>query len=615
MARNTLLRDRASLKLDPAISEDDWRSSIYYRPGLEYKPRMTTIWARAIAENYDRERRNAVRLESMSGSSKAGYFLGALGGGVFDPINLIPFGIGATSVKSLGGAIRAGAATNVAAEIAITPMKLASDRTLQRDVDLDDYMIDLGFAATLGGIFGGAGHALGSATRALRIRHRLTPDAQASLDQVMAPPEGVDTPNLDVPEVRPEGIRETVQDRPNVPEGANQAPVDLDPPQPRPRLVLDDGTEVGPVQGDTAVGRTFDRNQTPRVTFDQIGPQPAPGRFDAPPQVQPVERIGASIRPIILESESVNGMLDVQSGAFHSARRTVDGTTTTRKLPDIAEAEFGTSFTGAIEAGTAVSLAKRKDRVTITGNPDSLSRLADTIEDFIRNDELSVEVVVQTPKGKKTLRLDENGDPEVQQLSEFLDLNREAASAGPRREFVVESEGQAVEASDLILEGVGRFERTRIRIGDDVHDFDDFEALRVFLYGLGNRNRMANVHDVAAKLQTGDATPAEINAALESPEIDYADDAARVLEETQRAQFEAAQARVGTEAAEVTTAREILGDKYVEDEDGLAGLYADADTSRPEVKSILDERDQTVERLKTSRKALRDVFACMFGGK
>lgn len=87
----------------PSITEDEWRSSEYYRDGLRYEPNMTEGLAKLLAERKDEERIFANTVNRASGAEKIVGMAGGFIGGVFEPRN---FAAGIAASVVTGGVVQ-----------------------------------------------------------------------------------------------------------------------------------------------------------------------------------------------------------------------------------------------------------------------------------------------------------------------------------------------------------------------------------------------------------------------------------------------------------------------------------------------------------------------------
>lgn len=159
------------------MDEEEWKSSVYYREGLEYRPGMNLDWAQSIAETFDQNQQYAQLHDRMSFGGEVGAFVGGMGKGLIDPINWVSFPVGIqtalakqTGSKILGAALF-GAMTNAAVETAIAPARAEQADILQTEYGFEQYLLDVGLSAGLGGVLGGLGAGVGA------LRRRGRPDS------------------------------------------------------------------------------------------------------------------------------------------------------------------------------------------------------------------------------------------------------------------------------------------------------------------------------------------------------------------------------------------------------------------------------------------------------
>lgn len=158
----------------PKLTEDQYKASAFFRPGISYTPDMTEASARQLAEYDDDQRRRAFIFEKASTAQSVAGVVTAFGAGVFEPKN---FAIGAATAV-VGGPIisravgmrrmaaaeqalgrygsRAaiGAAENVAATALVEPSNYYSSSILQQDYGMVDTLWNLGLGAVMGGGLG-----------------------------------------------------------------------------------------------------------------------------------------------------------------------------------------------------------------------------------------------------------------------------------------------------------------------------------------------------------------------------------------------------------------------------------------------------------------------------
>jgi hypothetical protein len=155
--------DRAA----PALAEDDWKASPWYRPGVPWDPAMTEARARAIAEEAD----DRTYRRWLIAQSPDSLWRGALGFGAelavqfANPVNYVPV-LGPATRAALAARLgvvagRAAAATaeNVALSAALAPVFYGGRAKLGDDTAFADVVLDLTLAGAFGAVLG-AGHGL-----------------------------------------------------------------------------------------------------------------------------------------------------------------------------------------------------------------------------------------------------------------------------------------------------------------------------------------------------------------------------------------------------------------------------------------------------------------------
>ena len=149
----------------PILTEDQWKSSPWYREGIPYDGRITQARAEAKAEIYDGDQYRArLRQNRVWGvGTVAALVAGSVIGSAPDPVNYIPvFGsafkvanatrIGAMMTRAGVGTLDAGLLTSVE-----EPLIASSRRQFGEDVSFADQLTDIALGALTGGI-GGAIH-------------------------------------------------------------------------------------------------------------------------------------------------------------------------------------------------------------------------------------------------------------------------------------------------------------------------------------------------------------------------------------------------------------------------------------------------------------------------
>jgi GNAT superfamily N-acetyltransferase len=145
-------------------SEEEWKSSEFFREGLKYDPGMTEGQARLLAERFDQIRRHE---DLMSRTSFGGAVVGVGGylvGSIPDPINFIPW-LGMvkkgkqihTLLKATTRGKRAfrGFAEGAVGATAFQPLYAMERGAYQEEYDLSMALMDITLSAGIGGVFGG----------------------------------------------------------------------------------------------------------------------------------------------------------------------------------------------------------------------------------------------------------------------------------------------------------------------------------------------------------------------------------------------------------------------------------------------------------------------------
>jgi hypothetical protein len=178
-----------------AMTEDEWRSSSYFRDGLPFEDRMSPGAAAWRASVYDTRRyrewlienRRAGVVDSVLG------FGAALAGGAPDPVNFIPFAgpatrlAAATKFGRIGGRALIGAGEAAIGATLLQPV-LAYDRSRRgEDTTFAGVTADIALSATIGSMFGAGSGAYG-AFRERRALASLRAEmlAQQRLDEAVA---------------------------------------------------------------------------------------------------------------------------------------------------------------------------------------------------------------------------------------------------------------------------------------------------------------------------------------------------------------------------------------------------------------------------------------------
>lgn len=165
-----------------SLDEDQYRSSPYYREGVQWDRGMTEDRAAALAEAYDAKR---VR-EHFASKRPITAFIGNLAGQAVDPINYIPFvgpTVKAANVARMGriagtaatSALDAAANTAVASGLTYSTRKGFGD-----DITWQTTVSDIAMSALIGGAFGGVAGAIGRRSDARAAEARRAADMRLS---------------------------------------------------------------------------------------------------------------------------------------------------------------------------------------------------------------------------------------------------------------------------------------------------------------------------------------------------------------------------------------------------------------------------------------------------
>ena len=157
--RNFMARSRGNV-----LTESDWRSSKYYRPGLEYEEDMTDELAKVLAMRYDKTKQNEIVFEKTGALGAAAYFGSALLGALPDPINLVPFMALAKKTRPLRtrmtknalGRVGVGAIEGGAGALALQPLLAADRLSHQERYDIKMAATDVLVGIGAGGLLTGA---------------------------------------------------------------------------------------------------------------------------------------------------------------------------------------------------------------------------------------------------------------------------------------------------------------------------------------------------------------------------------------------------------------------------------------------------------------------------
>jgi len=146
------------------LSKEDYESSEFYDPKIQWDDSFTEAKARLLKDRMDAEREYAYYLQQAQDiSDYVGFYGGVIAGAVPDPLNFIPLlgsfskpvralqyaGMGARSSRALVGAADAALLTTLA-----SPLLMAERASYQQKYDAQDVLMDIGLATGLGAGFG-----------------------------------------------------------------------------------------------------------------------------------------------------------------------------------------------------------------------------------------------------------------------------------------------------------------------------------------------------------------------------------------------------------------------------------------------------------------------------
>ena len=145
-------------------SEEEWKSSEFFREGLKFDQGMTEGQARLLAERFDQIRRHEDLMSRTSLGGTALGFGGYLVGSIPDPINFIPW-LGLvkkakqvqTLIKATSRGKRAlrGVAEGAVGATAFQPLYAMKKGAFQEEYDIQMALMDITLSAGIGGAFGG----------------------------------------------------------------------------------------------------------------------------------------------------------------------------------------------------------------------------------------------------------------------------------------------------------------------------------------------------------------------------------------------------------------------------------------------------------------------------
>ena len=172
MLGDSLIRNYMSRGRGNIMTPDEWRSSKFYRPGLEYEEGMTDEYAKVLATRYDRTKQNEIVYEKTGALGATAYFGSALLGALPDPINIVPFmglmkktrPLRTRMSKNALGRVGVGAIEGGAGAAALQPLLAADRKSHQERYDMKmaatDILVGIGAGGFLTGVMEGGKLAL-----------------------------------------------------------------------------------------------------------------------------------------------------------------------------------------------------------------------------------------------------------------------------------------------------------------------------------------------------------------------------------------------------------------------------------------------------------------------
>lgn len=140
------------------IAQEDWNETHpYYVQDIEWNDSLTN----SVAQNIWEERSFQQEIQAISERSGVGgtatRFIGTFGGAMFDPVNLIPVGVGVKAADSLRKAILVGAATNALFEVPFSAAALYTQDVRGREIGAQEIGLNFLFSTVAGGSFSAIG--------------------------------------------------------------------------------------------------------------------------------------------------------------------------------------------------------------------------------------------------------------------------------------------------------------------------------------------------------------------------------------------------------------------------------------------------------------------------
>lgn len=186
--------DIEQAKQGQKMSLDEWASSEYWRPGLDYTGEMTVELAKMQAEEFDKVRQRAIAGERATFGQEIVRFGMGVPGSVPDPINIIPvagplqkFGVFNNVIKSTLGRKAATTAFEGGFGAALLQPALAyTKQELQQDYTAGYAALDVLMGFGLGGVLGAGTHLIGTNANKFRSQlevEKLIADAEVAIQR------------------------------------------------------------------------------------------------------------------------------------------------------------------------------------------------------------------------------------------------------------------------------------------------------------------------------------------------------------------------------------------------------------------------------------------------
>ena len=195
----------------PTLTEEEWKNSDLFRPGLQYHEGLTEGSARRRADIFDDIRYREFVMGKATNAQRAAGFLTALIGGTFEPQNFVsgvaaagllgpgalfarslPRAYGMTlgsivkSKRSIAQAVGFGAVSGAVGDVIVEPVNYAGAKSFGEEYTASDVLMNIGQSALFGGAFEGGAQFIKNrrSTRTDRINEFDSTIAQLSEDVI-----------------------------------------------------------------------------------------------------------------------------------------------------------------------------------------------------------------------------------------------------------------------------------------------------------------------------------------------------------------------------------------------------------------------------------------------